>query len=301
MNSAWSFLTLAGPRYALRNAGEDLMVNLAIGMSPWGLAKNRMLSTRINTYLQAINKVEGTDTIANNALGSIMRIANRKEVDKYVGELTQLKNKFDVGQAELATLRKEVSIANDAKNVGLADALTKKIKELEKSLAGGITTQAREIFASALTSGRLNRWRGQLGMKPMNKNEIEILREQIADGDLENVLSIASEGGLNMVTGNDYITRAINLERQTGTSVHALTYSAPSGKTFVKKPGEKAFDYQALNQLDEASMVSWMMSMSRYANDEMSTIAVANLDNEGSCYQKNGYLDEQDQRLDRSF
>ena len=28
--SAWSFLTLAGPRYALRNAGEDLMVNLCL-------------------------------------------------------------------------------------------------------------------------------------------------------------------------------------------------------------------------------------------------------------------------------
>jgi hypothetical protein len=280
MTSAWSFLTLAGPRYALRNAGEDLMVNLAIGMSPWGLAKNRMLSTRINTYLQAVNKVEGTNTISNNALGSIMRMANRKEVDTYVAQLTQLKNKFDNGQAELATLRKELATANEAKNVGLADGLTKKINEVEKTLTGGITTQARQIFADALTSGRLNRWRGQLGLKPMNKKEADILREQIADGDLENVLSVASEGGLNMVTGNDYITRAINLERQTGTSVHALTYSAPEGKTFVKKPGERAFDFQALNQLDEASMVSWMYSMSRYANDEMSTIAVANLDNE---------------------
>jgi hypothetical protein len=195
------------------------MVNLAIGMSPWGIAKNRMLSTRINTYLQAVNKVEGTSSISNNALGSIMRIANRKEVDQYVGELTQLKNKFDVGQAELASLRKELSTATQAKNTGLADELAKQIKEIEKNLAGGITTQAREIFASALTSGRVNRWRGQLGLKPMNKKEADILREQIADGDLENVLSVASEGGLNMVTGNDYITRAINLERQTGTSV----------------------------------------------------------------------------------
>jgi hypothetical protein len=286
MNSAWSFLTLAGPRYAVRNAGEDLMVNLAIGMSPWGLAKNRMLSTRINTYLQAVNKVEGSAKLSNNALGSIMRIANRKEVDKYVGELTQLKNKFDVGQSELASLRKELSAANEAKNIGLADGLTKQINEIEKNLVGGVTTQAREIFASALTSGRVNRWRGQLGLQPMNKKEVDILREQIADGDLENVLSVASEGGLNMVTGNDYITRAINLEKQTGTSVHALTYSAPTGKTFVKKPGERAYDFQALNQLDEASMVSWMMSMSRYANDEMSTIAVANLDNETEAVKK---------------
>jgi hypothetical protein len=37
MTAGWSFLTLAGPRYALRNATEDLMVNLAIGETAWGL------------------------------------------------------------------------------------------------------------------------------------------------------------------------------------------------------------------------------------------------------------------------
>ena len=278
--SAWSFLTLAGPRYALRNAGEDLMVNLAIGMSPWGIAKNRMLSTRINTYLQAVNKVEGTNTWFNNPLGMVMRMANKKEVDATAAELTALKNKFDTGQAQLASFRKELSAAQGLKDEASAAIITSKIDEIEKSLKGGITVQAREIFAATLTSGRLNRWRAQLGMKPMNQEEAAILREQILDGDLENTISVASEGGLNMVTGNDYITRATNLERQTGTSVHALTYSTPAGKTFVKKPGERAFDYQALNQLDESAMVSWMFSMSRYANDEMSTMAVANLDNQ---------------------
>ena len=280
MNSAWSFLTLAGPRYAIRNAGEDLMVNLAIGMSPWGLAKNRMLSTRVNTYLQAVKKVEGSDTWFNNPLGLAMRMANKNEINKTAAELTALKNKFDTGQAKLATLRKELNAAKVADDKALVTIKTSEIQDIESSLKGGITTQAREIFAATLTSGRVNRWRAQLGLKPMNQEEAEILREQILNGDLENTISVASEGGLNMVTGNDYITRAVNLEKQTGTSVHALTYSAPAGKTYVKKPGERAYDFQALNQLDEGSMVSWMMSMSRYANDEMSTMAVANLDNE---------------------
>jgi hypothetical protein len=280
MNSAWSFLTLAGPRYALRNASEDLMVNLAIGMSPWGLAKSRMLSTRVNTYLQAVNKAEGVTGWVNNPLGIVMRMVNKKEVDKTAAELTALKSKFDNGQAELASLRRELSQAKRAKDTASVAIVTDRINELEKSLKGGITTQAREIFAATLTSGRLNRWREQVGLKPMNEEEALILREQILDGDLENTISIASEGGLNMVTGNDYISRAVNLERQTGTSVHALTYSAPEGKNFVKKPGERSFDFQALNQRDEASMISWMFSMSRYANDEMSTIAVANLDNQ---------------------
>jgi hypothetical protein len=42
MTGYWSFFTLAGPRYAIRNASEDLMVHLAIGGSPWGLAKKSL-------------------------------------------------------------------------------------------------------------------------------------------------------------------------------------------------------------------------------------------------------------------
>ncbi len=45
----WSFLTLAGPRYAIRNAGEDLMVALAMGKSPWGLVKQKYTATRLNS------------------------------------------------------------------------------------------------------------------------------------------------------------------------------------------------------------------------------------------------------------
>jgi hypothetical protein len=44
MVTGWSFLTLAGPRYAVRNSIEDLMVNLAIGETPWGLISSRRLT-----------------------------------------------------------------------------------------------------------------------------------------------------------------------------------------------------------------------------------------------------------------
>lgn len=43
----WSFLTLAGPRFALRNATEDLMLHLAVGNSPWGVVKGRLISTQL--------------------------------------------------------------------------------------------------------------------------------------------------------------------------------------------------------------------------------------------------------------
>ena len=283
MTSAWSFLTLAGPRYAIRNAGEDLMVNLAIGESPWGLAKSRVLSTRINTYLQAVKKVEGGTNWADNPLGIVMRVANKKEVDRYAGELTALAAKFDDGKTKISELNKQIkSMSKDAPEI---PALRAEIIKIKKDLEGGITTQARDIFARALTEGRVNRFRTALGLKQMNKDEIELLTEQIKYGDIENALAVASEGGLNFVTGADYITRATNLAKQTGVRVHALEMTSPETR-YVKKPGERAFKPQAIDPQDEASMVSWMMRIGYFANDELGTIAVANLDDKITAIKK---------------
>jgi hypothetical protein len=275
MTSAWSFLTLAGPRYALRNAGEDLMVNLAIGQSPWGLAKSRVLSTRINTYMQAVKKVEGNAEWADNPLGIVMRMVNKKDVDRYTAELTTLGKKFDDGKLAIAELNSTIKkLPEGSPEIAIKQ---RELAALQKELAGGITEQSRQIFARALTEGGLNRTRKALGMKPMNTEEIDILTEQIKYGDIENALSVASEGGLNYVTGNDYITRATNLARQTGVRVHALEIS-PSKETYVKKPGERGFKVQAVTAQDTASLHAWMMSIGKYANDDLGKIAVANLD-----------------------
>jgi hypothetical protein len=277
MTSAWSFLTLAGPRYAIRNAGEDLMVNLAIGQSPWGLAKSRVLSTRINTYLQAVKKVEGKKSWSDNPLGFVMRIVNRKDVDKYTNELTALSNKFDEGKKSLVALKDE--LGRLTKDTPEYAAKLAQIQVINKDLAGGITTQAREIFARSLSEGRLNRLRSSLNLPDMNKEEIELLTEQIKYGDIENALAIASEGGLNFVTGNDYISRATNLVKQTGVRVHALEI-APSPSGLVRAKGERTYSVKALDPQDEGSMYGWLMRIGYFANDELGTIAVANLDNQ---------------------
>ncbi len=279
MTSAWSFLTLAGPRYAIRNAGEDLMVNLAIGQSPWGLAKSRVLSTRINTYLQAVKKVEGKKSWSDNPLGSVMRIVNRKDVERYTNELTALSNKFEEGKKSLVTLKNELNLLT--KDTPEYTAKLAQIQTVNKDLAGGITVQAREIFARSLSEGRLNRLRASLNLPDMNKEEIELLTEQIKYGDIENALAVASEGGLNFVTGNDYITRATNLVKQTGVRVHALEI-APSPTALVRAKGERTYSVKALDPQDEASMYGWLMRIGYFANDELGTIAVANLDNQAA-------------------
>ena len=83
MTAAWSFLTLAGPRYAVRNATEDLLVHLAIGESPFGLVKARMLSTRLRTAKQVEAGLTKFDQAAANPLGGVLRFVNKKESKAY--------------------------------------------------------------------------------------------------------------------------------------------------------------------------------------------------------------------------
>lgn len=274
MVSAWSFLTLAGPRYAIRNAGEDLMVNLAIGRSPWGLAKEYQLNSRINTFLQAAKEAEGGHNWANNPLGAMLRFTNRREINSVKAELTGIKNKFDEGRKEAALLKRELKELPKGSPESAAKAA--RLEEVTAAMKGGFDRQVQEVFANTLTAGRLNRWREQAGMKPMNSVEAEILKEHIRYGNLENKMADVSEGSMNMFTGNDYVSRAENLVKQTGVQTHALTIT--SDKAFAKKPGERAFTPQALHQQDEGSMYSWMLQISRYANDELGAIGIANLD-----------------------
>jgi hypothetical protein len=274
--SAWSFLTLAGPRYAIRNAGEDLMMNLAIGKSPWGIAKNALLSNRINTYMAAAKKADGTINWSNNPLGLAMRIVNKKEVDNIAAELTTLKTKFDNGYKELNNLKKQLSTTKDP--IDISD-LELKIKEIEYDLKGGLADQTRIIFARTLSEGRLNRFRKSIGLKPASKDEIELLTEQIKYGDVENATGIVSESASNFASGTtDYVSTAQNLVKATGVKAHPVTITV-SKKNFVKSPGERAFTIQALDPQDEASIFSWMSRISYYANDDLGKIAVANLEN----------------------
>jgi hypothetical protein len=276
MISAWSFLTLAGPRYAIRNAGEDLMVHLAIGGSPWGLAKEYQLNSRINTFLQAAKEAEGGHNWANNPLGAMLRFTNRREVASVKNELTGIKTKFDNGRKEMETLKRELN-ALPSGHPEIA-AKRERLETISADLKGGLQKQVQEVFANTLTAGRINSWRKQLNMKPMNATEAEILKEQIKYANLQNSLADVSEGAMNMFTGNDYVSRSQNIIDKTGVSTHALTFKS-SEERMVKKPGERVYVPQALHQQDQGSMYSWMLQIGRYANDELGGIAVANLDN----------------------
>ena len=151
MTSAWSFLTLAGPRYALRNASEDLLVHLAIGESPFGLVKGRMLSTRLRTARSLEAGLSKWDKAANNQLGSAMRFINRKEAKAYAAEIEAANNNVKKIREITARALNEGKINRFYKKTGLKDLTAKDKEYLAKQIEHGDLDNA---LADVVEGGR---------------------------------------------------------------------------------------------------------------------------------------------------
>jgi hypothetical protein len=274
MTASWSFLTLAGPRYALRNATEDLMVNIAIGQSPWGIAKARLLSTRLNTARGLGKGLTKGEKRASNPLGSALRILNKKEADGFAKEIAGLDDRIKSTRKEIADLKKSAKAEVDPKKKKITED---KIKELSDTVKGGSVYQTRVVFARALNEGKLNRAFAKLGRGPLNKEESGLLAEQILHGDLDNALADVIEASTNFAVGNDYITSAREFTKKHGVRSVALKIEAPTN--YRRAKGATGYKEIPVAAQDESSLISWLMRISYYSNDELGAIAVANLDN----------------------
>jgi hypothetical protein len=119
LTSAWSFLTLAGPRFAVRNSIEDLMVHLAVGDGAWGLVASRRLSTKLRLG-------QGGET-----LGVINKLIKRSDRELYAGKIAAAKT------------------VQDARKV-MADAV------MADKYLGKLDPQAREIIAEMAEFGAID-------------------------------------------------------------------------------------------------------------------------------------------------
>jgi hypothetical protein len=119
LTSAWSFLTLAGPRFAVRNSIEDLMVHLAVGDGAWGLVASRRLSTKLRL-------AQGGET-----LGVINKLIKRSDRELYAGKIAAAKT------------------VQDARKV-MADAI------MADKYLGKLDPQAREIIAEMAEFGAID-------------------------------------------------------------------------------------------------------------------------------------------------
>lgn len=87
MTSYWTIGTLAGPKFPVRNASEDLMMHLAIGDSPWGIVKGRFLSTKLR------------QTGLTGDLGFINKLLLNKNAKAYQAEMKAAMEAGDVNAA----------------------------------------------------------------------------------------------------------------------------------------------------------------------------------------------------------
>ena len=277
--SGWSFLTLAGPRYAIRNSIEDLMVNLAIGESPWGLIESRRLVTRVLTSVEAQRGAGTLETLANSPLGFVMRIVNKDEAAKYTSEIKRLDDVLVANKATIKEIRAKIEKSTSEKEIG---KLKNEISRLRKEMDVDVVRKTREIMATALTQGRINRYLVANGKKPLNQEGIDFLTEQIVYGDMENLLGVISEGGFNFATGGDFLTSAVEFTRRHGVRSTALRITGPKQR-YTAAQGKRGFKTLAVSDQDEASMVAYLLRISYVSNDELGALAVANLDNKAAA------------------
>ena len=102
--SGWVLGTLAGPRFVIRNATEDLMAHLAIGSSPWGIATGRAFSTRIRLSkgltgedkLKEVGKKALKLDLEAGEVGVINKLARRKDLKKYATQVREAQTPDDV-------------------------------------------------------------------------------------------------------------------------------------------------------------------------------------------------------------
>ena len=277
MVTGWSFLTLAGPRYAVRNSIEDLMVNLAIGETPWGLVSSRRLTTRVLTGLKQTEGF-GLEELANSPLGAVMRLVNKKESAALAKEIANLDTAIVATKESTKKIQAVIEKSTNPKQIV---ALKIKIAKLEGKQKTDLVKETRVIMAKALTQGRLNRFRQSLGMKPLNQEGVDFLTEQIVYGDLENLLSVVSEGGLNFATGASFLTDAVEFTRNHGVRSEQLKLIAP--KALYSRAAGRGFENVAIDPTNESSLVTWLLRISYASNDELGSLAVAYLDDEAEA------------------
>lgn len=217
--SAWSLGTLAGPKFPVRNAAEDLMMHLAIGDSPWGLVKGRFLSTRLRM-------ASGEDN-----LGFINKIVRRKEVNAF--------------NAKIAKAAKE-----------------------------GDVNAAQTVMGEALLDSMVGKY--------LDKEGAEFLAEFAQFGRLSDTMRIIGEGSKNGLRGADQFMAATDDVARFGGEMGAITYD---GVAYKQTYGNRQFGIFSPTASTE-SRIGWLVQISRIANDEIGSIAIANLNDEKIATEK---------------
>ena len=156
VTSTWSFLTLAGPRFAMRNSIEDDMFYLARGRNPWDLVKGKLFSTRVRVSKgiagedSALQKLKDTVflNVQSGELGAVNKFLLADELEEFAVKVKNAANEDDVRaiMAE-ALLRRKLGykldseaaeiLADVAQNGNLTDLLSEVAEGAKNGARGG--------------------------------------------------------------------------------------------------------------------------------------------------------------------
>ena len=231
---AWTFGTIAGPRFPVRNAIEDYTMGILNGQSLLATARSRRTATKIRIG-------SGQD------LGMINRVVRRKDQEYF--------------KTRLAAVNGEVGATDDLVKRGI-------LSKEEVAAYRGMTPrqrleQRRIIMAEALLGSKID--------DVANADIFEKLPSHIKDfvkyGNLEALLRGAGEGASNAISGLNASSRAVATADRNGKTV-ALTFNG----TPMRAIGGSDFGQKSL--IDDQGKLAWGWNIIIRSTDDIGERAI---------------------------
>lgn len=269
MTSGWVIGTLAGPKFPVRNASEDIMLNVAIGQSTWGITKGRFISTKLRQIKEAGAGLTGEQKKLGQEIADLVSLTDELAKDpKNIKIVTANKKFIEEKTIALKTLEgKKIKFYES--NLGFINRLVgrNQVKEFQTrlALAGDDVNKVRQITAEAIMTGKLS-------SRALSKKDKEYLAEFAKYGRTQDMLDEVVEGGKNTLRGGSYSIQASNDAKTYGT-LRALEYD---GVKF-KQSGSTFTDIDPV--ANDQSRLSWLVKIALHANDEIDTVLLKNLEN----------------------
>ena len=278
VTSGWVVGTLAGPKFPVRNAGEDLMIHLAIGDSPWGIVKGRLVSTNLRKFREAeagitreqrdlgqqIQDLKQTIADADGMEARIESFETRSQLASKAADAAKL---LPEKQAALRTLEGNKSKFYESR-LGFVNRLIgrKQVREFQIKIAeaGDNVEEVRKVMVEAMLNNKLS-------SRALSATDKKYLGEFARYGRTQEVLDDVSEGSKNTLRGGDYSIQASNDTKQYG-KLRAIEYD---GKAYKQSGGSFAdFNPVATDQ----ARLGWLVKIALHTNDEVDSVLLRHLD-----------------------
>ena len=253
LTSGWVVGTLAGPKFPVRNAGEDLMIHLAIGDSPWGIAKGRLVSTQLRKFREAEAGITREQRDLGQKIADLKAAGDLKLVPDLQKQLRSLEgNKIKFYESRLGFVNRLIG--------------RNQVKEFQAKIAeaGDNVEEVRKVMAEAVLTNKVS-------SRALSDADKKYLAEFGRYGRTQEVLSDVSEGSKNTLRGGDYSIQASNDTKQYG-KLRAIEYD---GKAYKQSGGSFAdFNPVATDQ----ARLGWLVKIALHTNDEVDSVLLKHLD-----------------------